>query len=195
VTLRPVPRLLVLPWLVAFAACACERPAESARVFANANEARPSSDSADDRATSPAPTSKGGATGAATAAAGGSTGAAAEAGGPPTCPEGKVKPPFDDGAWSVSSLACARNTLALNEHFVLRAVPGGGDACTCPADVACAPCLPTRIFRDQPAAELYVVLRTSFPEGLVDGSRADVPVRLLSWGDPGGPVAHLFWDP
>jgi len=117
----------------------------------------------------------------------------AEGGAAAACPEGRVKPPFDDGAWSVSSLLCARNTLAVQERFVLRAVPAGGNACSCPPNVACAPCLPTRIFRDQPGAELFVVLRTEFPPGLVDGTRADVPVRLLSWGDPPGAVAQLFW--
>ena len=41
---------------VAFSALfACERSSESVRVLANANEPRPSSDSADDRAPSPAP--------------------------------------------------------------------------------------------------------------------------------------------
>jgi hypothetical protein len=190
---------------------ACDRPADSVRVLSNANETRPSSDSADDRATSPEPASNGGASaagtspepasngGASAAATAGSTGTGAAApatnGGSASCPEGKVKPTFEDGAWSVSGLACAQNTLTLNDRFVLRAIPGGGDSCACPPNVPCAPCLPTLLFRDQPGAELYVVLRTDFPDGLVDGTRADVPVRLLSWGEPTGPVAQLFWDP
>jgi hypothetical protein len=189
---------------VAFAAlgigalCGCDRPADSVRVLSNASEGRGSADSADEHTAPPAPAASPGTPSGAAAGAAGSPeqepATTAEGGAPATCPEGRVQPPFDDGAWSVSSLLCAHETLQVQERFVLRAVPGGGNACTCPPNVACAPCVPTRIFRDQPGAELFVVLRAEFPPGLVDGTRADVPVRLLSWGDPPAAVAQLYWE-
>jgi hypothetical protein len=173
--------------------CACDRPADSVRVLSNANEGRSPADSADEQtAPPPAPDTPGTAAGGAGSPEREPT-TTAEGGAPSTCPEGRVPPPFPDGAWSVNSLLCAHDTLAVEEKFVLRAVPEGGNACTCPPNVACAPCLPTRIFRDQPGAELFVVLRAEFPPGLVDGTRADVPVRLLSWGDPPGALAQLYW--
>jgi hypothetical protein len=111
------------------------------------------------------------------------------------CPAGPVRPPFSDGAWSVSSLLCARGTLSPGQRFVLRAVPSGGNACSCPANVPCAPCMPTIVFRDTPQDQLSVTLRAQPPPGLVHGTRTDVPVRLLEWGTPPGPLAQLVWMP
>ena len=108
------------------------------------------------------------------------------------CP---AAPAFPDGAWSVRSLLCARGTLSVGQRFVLRAMPAGGDTCFCPPTVACAPCMPTIIFRDSLQDQLSVTLRAKFPTGLVKGSLADVPVSVLHWGTPPGPIAQLVWTP
>ena len=123
------------------------------------------------------------------AQAGGGHGGVAE------CPEGPVVAPFADGAWSVRSLLCARGTLRVGQRFVLRAVPTGGSDCACPPNVACAPCMPTVVFRDTAQDEQSVTLRARSPTGLVNGKRADVPVRVLEWGAPPAPIAQLVWTP
>jgi hypothetical protein len=55
--------------------------------------------------------------------------------------------------------------------------------------------MPTCVFRDTAQDELRVTLRAQCPKGLGTGTRSDVPVRVLEWGTPPGPIAQLVWMP